>query len=174
MSGIKSQKVGKNWEQELMDAYYKKGYQPIKIATEIAGTCFDIVAIKSATVICIEAKHITGSKLYFKSSGLSKKADEIKLEEVGLQLKYYRRLRLGGIETLHQLLDKTDEELLSINGLGKTALKEIKNELVKLGYLNKEEECNKEEELEQRRIRIASSWFTATCISLSKAPCFST
>ena len=77
MSGIKSQKVGKNWEQELIDAYYKKGYQPIKIATEIAGTCFDIVAIKSATVICIEAKHITGSKLYFKSSGLSKKADEI-------------------------------------------------------------------------------------------------
>ena len=45
MSGIKSQKVGKNWEQEIMDAYYKKGYQPIKIATEIAGTCFDIVAI---------------------------------------------------------------------------------------------------------------------------------
>ena len=44
---------------------------------------------------------------------------------------------------------------MSINGLGKTALKEIKNELVKLGYLNKEEECNKEEELEQRRIRIA-------------------
>lgn len=77
MSGIKSQKVGKNWEQELIDAYYKKGYQPIKIATEIAGTCFDIVAIKNATVICIEAKHITGSKLYFKSSGLSKKADEI-------------------------------------------------------------------------------------------------
>ena len=77
MSGIKSQKVGKNWEQELIDAYYKKGYQPIKIATEIAGTCFDIVAIKNATVICIEAKHISGDKLYFKSSGLSKKVDEI-------------------------------------------------------------------------------------------------
>ena len=77
MSGIKSQKVGKDWEQELMDAYYKKGYQPIKIATEIAGTCFDIVVIKNATVMCIEAKHISGDKLYFKSSGLSKKVDEI-------------------------------------------------------------------------------------------------
>lgn len=77
MSGRKSQSVGKNWEQELMNAYYKKGYQPIKIATEIAGTCFDIVAIKNATVICIEAKHISGDKLYFKSSGLSKKVDEI-------------------------------------------------------------------------------------------------
>ena len=77
MSGRKSQKVGKDWEQEIMDAYYKKGYQPIKIATEIAGTCFDIVVIKNATVMCIEAKHISGDKLYFKSSGLSKKVDEI-------------------------------------------------------------------------------------------------
>lgn len=75
--GLKSQQVGKNWEQEIMDVYYKKGMQPIKLATEINGTCFDIVLIKNATVMCIEAKHITGDKLYFKSSGLEKKQDEI-------------------------------------------------------------------------------------------------
>ena len=77
MSGIKSQAVGKSWEQEIMDMYYGRGYQPIKIATEIKGTCFDIVLIKNATVMCVEAKHITGDKLYFKGSGLSKKEDEI-------------------------------------------------------------------------------------------------
>jgi len=77
MGGIKSQRVGKTWEKELLDAYYKRGYQPFKIATEINGTCFDIIAIRNATVLCIEAKHITGDKLYFKSSGLAKKADEI-------------------------------------------------------------------------------------------------
>lgn len=77
MSGLKSQKVGKKWEQELLDAYYKKGYQGFKIATEISGTCFDIILIKNATVMCIEAKHIQGDKLYFKGSGLSKKQDEI-------------------------------------------------------------------------------------------------
>ena len=77
MSGLKSQKVGKKWEQELLDAYYKKGYQGFKIATEISGTCFDIILIKNATVMCIEAKHIQGDKLYFKGSGLSKKEDEI-------------------------------------------------------------------------------------------------
>lgn len=75
--GLKSQQVGKNWEQEIMDVYYKKGMQPIKLATEINGTCFDIVLIRNATVMCIEAKHITGDKLYFKSSGLEKKQDEI-------------------------------------------------------------------------------------------------
>lgn len=75
--GLKSQQVGKSWEQEIMDVYYKKGMQPIKLATEINGTCFDIVLIRNATVMCIEAKHITGDKLYFKSSGLEKKQDEI-------------------------------------------------------------------------------------------------
>lgn len=77
MAGRKSQSVGKQWEQEIMDVYYKKGMQPIKLATEINGTCFDIVLIRNATVMCIEAKHITGDKLYFKSSGLEKKQDEI-------------------------------------------------------------------------------------------------
>ena len=77
MSGLKSQFVGKSWEQEIIQAYYKRGYQPFKIPTEIKGTCFDIIAIKNATCLCIEAKHITGEKLYFKSSGLEKKQDEI-------------------------------------------------------------------------------------------------
>lgn len=77
MGGLKSQKVGKKWEQEILDVYYKRGYQGFKIATEISGTCFDIILIKNAGVMCIEAKHIQGDKLYFKGSGLSKKQDEI-------------------------------------------------------------------------------------------------
>ena len=77
MSGLKSQKVGKSWEQEILDVYYKRGHQGFKIATEISGTCFDIILIKHAGVMCIEAKHIQGDKLYFKGSGLSKKQDEI-------------------------------------------------------------------------------------------------
>ena len=77
MGGLKSQRVGKSWEQEILDVYYKRGFQGFKIATEISGTCFDIILIKHAGVMCIEAKHIEGDKLYFKGSGLSKKQDEI-------------------------------------------------------------------------------------------------
>lgn len=77
MGGLKSQRVGKSWEQEILDVYYKRGFQGFKIATEISGTCFDIILIKNAGVMCIEAKHIQGDKLYFKGSGLSKKQDEI-------------------------------------------------------------------------------------------------
>lgn len=75
--GLKQQKVGKSWEQEIMDAYYKKGWQPFKIPTEIVGTVFDVILIKKGACQCIEAKHIQGEKLYFKGSGLFKKQDEI-------------------------------------------------------------------------------------------------
>jgi Holliday junction resolvase len=75
--GLKQQKVGKSWEEEIINNYYEKGWQPFKIPTEIKGTCFDIILIKDSAVMCIEAKHIQGDKLYFKGSGLSKKQDEI-------------------------------------------------------------------------------------------------
>lgn len=75
--GLKQQKVGKSWEQEIINIYYKKGWQPFKIPTEIVGTCFDIFMVKNGAAMCIEAKHIQGDKLYFKGSGLFKKQDEI-------------------------------------------------------------------------------------------------
>lgn len=77
MGGLKSQQVGKSWEQEIISMYYDKGWQPFKIPTEIMGTCFDIILIKNSAVMCVEAKHIQGAKLYFKSSGLYKKQDEL-------------------------------------------------------------------------------------------------
>lgn len=72
-----NQTRGKQWEQEIMDAYYKKGWQPFKIPTENDGTVFDIILLKHSSSLCIEAKHIQGDKLYFKGSGLFKKQDEI-------------------------------------------------------------------------------------------------
>lgn len=75
--GLKSQKVGKSWEKEIISSYYKKGYQPFKLATEINGTCFDIILVRGDGCLCVEAKHIQGDKLYFKGSGLIKKQDEL-------------------------------------------------------------------------------------------------
>lgn len=75
--GLKQQQVGKSFEQEIINAYYKKGWQPFKIPTELGGTVFDIILLKNSACMCIEAKHIQGNKLYFKGSGLFKKQDEI-------------------------------------------------------------------------------------------------
>lgn len=75
--GIKQYKVGKEWEQEIIKYYRNKGYFAYKLATEVGGTVFDIICIKNAGCLCIEAKHVTGDKLYYIGSGISKKYDEI-------------------------------------------------------------------------------------------------
>ena len=75
--GIKQYKVGKGWEEQILDYYNKKGYFTYKIPTVNEGTVFDIIAIKNGAALCIECKHITGDKLRYKGSGLLKKTDEI-------------------------------------------------------------------------------------------------
>lgn len=75
--GIKQYKVGKSWEEEIINYYNKKGYFTYKIPTVNEGTVFDIIALKNGAALCIECKHITGNKLHYKGSGLLKKTDEI-------------------------------------------------------------------------------------------------
>lgn len=75
--GITQYKVGKSWEQEIMEKYSKQGYCTFKLPTDIAGTVFDIIAIRNNKAVCIEAKHTNTDKLGFTSSGLEHKRDEL-------------------------------------------------------------------------------------------------
>lgn len=75
--GIKQYRVGKKWEEKVMGYYADRGYSTFKMATEIEGTVFDIIALKNNKAVCIECKHIKGDKLYYKSSGLEHKRDEL-------------------------------------------------------------------------------------------------
>ena len=75
--GIKQQKVGKEWEQQIVEYYSKKGWFAYKFPTDFNGTVCDIVVCKSAACMFVEAKHITGDKLYYLSSGIKKKRDEL-------------------------------------------------------------------------------------------------
>ena len=74
---VKQYNVGKSWEQEIMSYYSKKNYFVYKFPTEFNGTICDIVVVKNSSCIFIEAKHITGDKLYYKGSGIYKKKEEI-------------------------------------------------------------------------------------------------
>lgn len=75
--GIKQYKVGKSWEEEVMDYYIDKGFFVYKVPTMNSGTVFDIFVARRGACLMIECKHITGSKLYYKGCGLAKKEDEI-------------------------------------------------------------------------------------------------
>jgi DNA-directed RNA polymerase subunit alpha len=43
-------------------------------------------------------------------------------------------LRRAGIETVLELADKTEEEMMKVRNLGKKSLKEVKEKLNALGY----------------------------------------
>ena len=75
--GMIQYKVGKDWEEDILTYYNKRGYFAYKIPTMLNGTVFDIIAIKNGGVLPIECKHVKGDKLGFKSSGIEKKYDEI-------------------------------------------------------------------------------------------------
>lgn len=75
--GIKQYKVGKKWEERLLEYYTKRGYFSYKFPTEFNGTTCDIIIAKNGSCMFIEAKHTTGKKLYYKGSGIYKKRDEL-------------------------------------------------------------------------------------------------
>lgn len=75
--GIVQYKVGKSWEEELLKYYHDKNYWVYKIPTLNNGTVFDIIVVKGGSCLCIEAKHITNDKLYYKGCGIYKKRDEL-------------------------------------------------------------------------------------------------
>lgn len=75
--GIKQYEIGKSWEEDLLKYYHDKNYWVYKIPTSTSGTVFDIIVAKGGSCLCIEAKHITNDKLYYKGCGIYKKRDEL-------------------------------------------------------------------------------------------------
>lgn len=74
---LKQYSVGKKWEDEVIKYYNDRGYFTYKIPTMNSGTVFDIIVIKKGSALLIECKHTDGDKLYYNSSGLCKKRDEL-------------------------------------------------------------------------------------------------
>lgn len=75
--GMKQYKVGKTWEEELMDYYNKRDFYTYKFPTDFNGTICDILVSKNGSCMYIEAKHIKTNKLYYKGCGIYKKRDEL-------------------------------------------------------------------------------------------------
>ena len=75
--GVKQQKVGKDFEWEILDYYNKKGYFTYRFPTDFNGTVCDILVAKKGACMFIECKHTTGDKLYYKGCGIHKKRDEL-------------------------------------------------------------------------------------------------
>lgn len=61
------------------------------------------------------------------------KYENFTIEELDLSVRSYNCLKRAGIQTILELTDKTEEDMMKVKNLGKKSLKEIKEKLVSYG-----------------------------------------
>lgn len=65
---------------------------------------------------------------------------ELTIEELDLSVRSYNCLKRAGINTVQELILKTEEEMMKVRNLGKKSLEEVQNKLTELGLALKEAE----------------------------------
>ncbi len=66
---------------------------------------------------------------------------EMPIEELDLSVRSFNCLKRAGIDTVGELTNKTDEDMMKVRNLGKKSLEEVKEKLIALGlYLKASEE----------------------------------
>ena len=66
---------------------------------------------------------------------------EMTVEEMDLSVRSYNCLKRAGINTVEELIRKSEEEMMKVRNLGKKSLEEVQNKLRELGLsLRKESE----------------------------------
>jgi len=66
---------------------------------------------------------------------------EMTIEELDLSVRSFNCLKRAGINTVQDLTDKTEDEMMKVRNLGKKSLEEVQHKLADLGlYLKKSEE----------------------------------
>lgn len=66
---------------------------------------------------------------------------EMTIEELDLSVRSYNCLKRAGINTVEDLTNKTEEDMIKVRNLGRKSLEEVINKLNNLGlYLKKEED----------------------------------
>lgn len=76
-----------------------------------------------------------------KEEDKKEKVLEMTIEELDLSVRSYNCLKRAGINTVEELTDKTEEDMMKVRNLGKKSLEEVEHKLVDLGLrLEKSEE----------------------------------
>ena len=66
---------------------------------------------------------------------------EMTIEELDLSVRSYNCLKRAGINTVEELIQRNEEDMMKVRNLGKKSLEEVVNKLAELGLsLRKDEE----------------------------------
>ncbi len=61
------------------------------------------------------------------------KGQQLMIEDLDLSVRSYNCLKRAGIQTVDELTQKTEDEMMRVRNLGKKSLKEVKDKLIELG-----------------------------------------
>ena len=75
-----------------------------------------------------------------KPEGKKEKVLEMTVEELDLSVRSFNCLKRAGINTVDELTDKTEDEMMKVRNLGKKSLEEVQEKLTELGLSLKENE----------------------------------
>ena len=75
-----------------------------------------------------------------KPEGQKEKVLEMTVEELDLSVRSFNCLKRAGINTVSELTDKTEDEMMKVRNLGKKSLEEVQEKLAELGLSLKENE----------------------------------
>ena len=62
-----------------------------------------------------------------------KKVNTMMIEDLDLSVRSYNCLKRAGIQTVDELTQKTEDEMMHVKNLGKKSLKEVKDKMFQLG-----------------------------------------
>ena len=65
---------------------------------------------------------------------------EMTIEELDLSVRSYNCLKRAGINTVEDLIDNSEEDMMKVRNLGRKSLEEVINKLLGLGLALKKEE----------------------------------
>ena len=71
-----------------------------------------------------------------KADGIERtsKGQQMMIEDLDLSVRPYNCLKRAGIQTVDELTQKTEDEMMRVRNLGKKSLKEVKDKLIELGF----------------------------------------
>ena len=76
-----------------------------------------------------------------KEEDKKEKVLEMTIEELDLSVRSYNCLKRAGINTVEELADKSEDDMMKVRNLGKKSMEEVKHKLNELGLgLRSEEE----------------------------------
>ena len=99
----------------------------LSMAAKILIDHLDIVANINEDIVNME------SVIKENSTEVQSKGQQMMIEDLDLSVRSYNCLKRAGIQTVEELTQKTEDEMMRVRNLGKKSLKEVKDKLIELG-----------------------------------------